>query len=100
MRNYSQWLERSLESAGLGAWDWNLVDGSVYRSPQHDRVFGLEISQSAEWSFAAFLECLLPEEREPIELAVENLKNTAKTFTSNFEFALRMEFVGWPAPDG
>ena len=58
-------LRFAQESSGIGAWDLDLTDRTVFHSIQHDRIFGYSELQP-KWSDEMFLGHLLPEERPRI----------------------------------
>lgn len=66
LRDSESRLNFALEVSGTGAWDLNLVDHTAHRSLQHDRIFGYD-SLLPTWSYASFLEHVLPEEREAVD---------------------------------
>lgn len=42
-----------LESSHIGTWDLDLIDQTIYHSPECDRIFGYE--EKLEWNYALFL---------------------------------------------
>lgn len=59
-------LRFALESTRIGAWELDLADLSVQRSPQHDRIFGYD-EPLPRWTYGIFLEHVLPEDRASME---------------------------------
>ena len=56
----------AMEAAQLGAWDLDLTTGKAWRSPRHDQIFGYD-SLLPIWTYEAFLEHVIPEDRPKIE---------------------------------
>ncbi len=58
-------FEYALGSMSAGIWELNLADQAVYRSLQHDKIFGYQERQPS-WTFETFLQHVLPEDRASI----------------------------------
>ncbi len=58
-----RWRNLVLDSAQLGAWDLDLVNGAAYRSLRHDQFFGYDTLQPV-WNEETFQKHILPEDRE------------------------------------
>ncbi len=63
-----QRLSLALESAKMGVWDLNLADNTVWRSRDHDRIFGYDL-KLPEWSYETFLHHVIPEDRTLVQQA-------------------------------
>jgi len=61
-------LRLALEAGQHAFWDLDLASGMVVRAPFHDEIFGYE-RPLPEWSYRAFLDHVLPEDRGPVERA-------------------------------
>lgn len=61
-----QLLSLALRTAHMGAWELNLEDRTLRRSPGHDRIFGYD-EPVADWSYERFLEHVLREDRPRVE---------------------------------
>ena len=66
LRESKERLDFALEVAGLGQWDLNLEDHTAFRSLRHDQIFGYA-SLLPEWTYEAFLEHVLPEDRAAVD---------------------------------
>ncbi|MGA9138636.1 MAG: PAS domain-containing protein [Methanocella sp.] len=66
LRESEERLDFSLKSAGIGAWDLDLIDHTAWRSPRHDQIFGYK-EQLPEWTYEIFLSHVLPEDRDIVE---------------------------------
>jgi PAS domain S-box-containing protein len=59
-------LEFTLRRSKTAGWELNIADGAVERSLDHDRIFGYR-SLRDSWSFATFLDHVVPEDRAEVE---------------------------------
>ena len=88
MRDSQTRLSIALEVAQIGDWSVDLATQRVQHSMQHDRCFGHE-SPIADWSVAAFLACLHPEDRPRIEASVQGMLKRRDPWHEEFR-------VVWP----
>ncbi len=58
-----QRLSLALKAGEVGVWDVDLVDGTAWRSPRHDEIFG-HSKLLPNWSFETFLTYAHPDDRE------------------------------------
>jgi len=65
LREGDERLRFALETCHIGAWDMNMTDQFVYRSPEHSRIFGYT-EMTPQWTFAMFIGHVLPEDREGV----------------------------------
>ena len=61
-------LRLALQAGQHAFWELDLHTGQVVRAPFHDQIFGYEIPLQ-EWSYEAFLDHVLPEDRAQVEAA-------------------------------
>jgi PAS domain S-box-containing protein len=80
-------LNLALDSANVGAWDWDLVTDTVVRSSRHDQIFG-HATMLPQWSLRQFREVVLPEDLQSAEKSIEEAFQTGR-----FEMEVR---VLWP----
>jgi PAS domain S-box-containing protein len=80
-------LNLALESANVGAWDWDIAADTVVRSLRHDLIFG-HATMLPQWSLRQFREVVLPEDLESAEKCFEEAFKTG-----HFEMEVR---VRWP----
>lgn len=59
-------LKAILKSSELGVWDLKIKDGSAWRSPKHDQIFGYD-SLLPEWNYEKFMEHVIPEDRAEVD---------------------------------
>lgn len=88
LRSSEARLRFSLEAAGIGVWDMDLVTHATWNSPLHDRIFGYRNAQT-DWSFARFLSHIHPDDRERVE---ELIQRTVRTGCS-LDFDCRIQRV-------
>ena len=63
-------LNIALESANMAAWDFDIVNDTIIRTLDHDKIFGYD-SLLQEWSTKIFLEHILPEDLEKVQQRFE-----------------------------
>ncbi len=78
-------LEFVLQAANLGAWDLDLTSHIMWRSPEHDAIFGYP-ALLPEWTYEMFLDHVLPEDR----LEVDRKMRQAVTGRADFEIECRI----------
>jgi two-component system sensor kinase FixL len=66
-------LQHALEAGRLASWELDVATGAVLRAPFHDAIFGYDTPLPV-WSYGAFLEHLLPEDRGRVERAYQAAK--------------------------
>lgn len=66
LRDSEERMRYALESSHTGAWSLNLMDHSVSRSPEYDRIFGYSASLP-NWTYETFLDYVLPEDRAAVD---------------------------------
>jgi PAS domain S-box-containing protein len=66
LRESAERLRFALEYGHIGAWELDLSDHTVSRSPQHDFIFGYAGS-APQWSLEKFLEHVLSSDRAAVE---------------------------------
>lgn len=69
LRRYRSQLEFALKNNGIGWWILNPRDGTVYRTPEHARIFGYD-STNSEWSYSTFLGHVVSEDRDCVDTLV------------------------------
>jgi PAS domain S-box-containing protein len=79
-------LRFALETSNVGAWDLDLIDQTAVRSIEHDRIFGYT-ELPPKWSYETFMEHVLPEDREAVNLKFRNALENKTDW--NFECRIR-----------
>jgi PAS domain S-box-containing protein len=59
-------LDFALQKSHTGGWDLDLVDLTLHRTLEHDRIFGYS-TLLPEWTYEMFLEHVLPEDRTEVD---------------------------------
>ncbi|MBI5775656.1 MAG: PAS domain S-box protein [Verrucomicrobia bacterium] len=76
----------ALEVAAMGTWDWNIVSGEVHCSDNLGPLFGLPAREHFA-DYREFIERILPEDRAPMELALQRALETGEPFSHEFRVA-------------
>ena len=79
-------LRFALEVAGVGQWDLDIEEGTAFRSPLHDQIFGYD-EMLPEWTYEMFLEHVVPEDRTAVDDAFQ--KAVAHDDEWDFECRIR-----------
>src|SRR5215471_12036773 len=87
-------FEFMLNAAKLGAWDLDLVSHKVWRSPQHNAIFGYPAAARDE-TYETYLTQVLPEDREEVERALQLAVSTGTDFESEFRIRRADGAVRW-----
>jgi PAS domain S-box-containing protein len=91
-------LAFALDSAGMGSWDFDLLHGSARRNIRHDQIFGYE-APLPFWSFRKFLTHVVDEDRESVEAAFDEAKESGN-FEAEFRINRRDGKIRWIAAKG
>ncbi len=78
-------LQLALNVSQVGTWDLDLVNHTAWRSLRHDQIFGYE-TLLPEWTYEMFLEHVLPEDRDRVDLAFKE----AQSGQHDWEFECRI----------
>ena len=73
-------LQFALDSINLGAWELNLISKKVYRTLQHDKIFGYK-ELLPEWSFEIFANHVHPDDRPHIKNKFEDALKHKKDYS-------------------
>jgi PAS domain S-box-containing protein len=87
-------LKLAQEAAGLGVWDWSVPSGSITRSEQCCRIFGLPASRTT-MSYAQWLSTVHPEDRDRVQAYHENLLRGTGQGEAEFRIAWPDGSVHW-----
>ncbi len=66
LRKSEERLSFSLQKSHIGVWELNLCDYTVYRTLNHDQIYGYA-SLLPDWTYETFLGHVLPEDREAVD---------------------------------
>ncbi|HUO08411.1 MAG TPA: DUF4118 domain-containing protein [Phycisphaerae bacterium] len=70
LRESEDRLRFALETSRTGAWDLDLTNQAMVRSPEYEQIFGYDQPLST-WTYERFLEHVLPEERPAVDTALQ-----------------------------
>lgn len=73
LRRSEKLLHMAERYAGMGAWDLDIADGTVHRSPLHDRIFGYE-AQPEEWTLEMSMAHVHPDDRVLVAEALRQVQ--------------------------
>jgi len=79
-------LRFALHASGIGGWELNLVDSTMYRTVEHDRIFGYPTRLPA-WTRDMLIEHIVAEDRAEVERLFREA--VANRSTWNFECRIR-----------
>ena len=86
LRESESRLTFALDATRLGAWELDLLDHTMHRTPIHDRIFGYETLLPA-WTYEMFLDHVLPEDRPEVDRSFHAAPATQTGW--NFECRIR-----------
>jgi PAS domain S-box-containing protein len=91
-------LRLTLESAGLGIWDFDIETGLAFHSLLHDQIFGYKEPQP-EWSYEISIKHILPEYHQVVR---DSVANALKTGILYYEAQIKWPdgSIHWIAPKG
>lgn len=75
LRESQQRLETALRGGSLSAWEIDLRTNAIWRSPDHDRLFGYS-QNLPEWSVETFLQHVVPEQVEDAKRQFERCRKS------------------------
>lgn len=86
-------LQLALEASGDGLWDWNIVTGEVYYSPQYMTMLGYEADELpqnlATWEYLTH-----PDDRSwVLDILNAHLQNISPSYS--FDYRVRTKSGGW-----
>lgn len=86
LRESEERLNFSLQMSHANGWTLDLLDHTVHRTLEHDRIFGYD-SLLPQWTYEKFLEHVLPEDRAEVSRLFR--KATAEQTDCSFECRIR-----------
>ena len=87
-------LQTAVDAAGVGTWDFNLVEDILTWSNRCKEIFGLP--PTTEVTYADFLELLYPPDRPATEAAIAGAFDPAGPGTYDIEYRTRSRETGQP----
>jgi PAS domain S-box-containing protein len=92
-------LRMALDAARMATWDWDVVTNQITWSDNLEVLFGLE-SGSFESTYAAFIECVYPEDRNFISRSIIEAIQKEAEYDIEYRFVARDGSLGWAASKG
>ncbi|MBW4609264.1 MAG: PAS domain-containing protein [Hassallia sp. WJT32-NPBG1] len=92
-------LRMALDAARMGTWDWDVVTNRITWSDNLELLFGLEPG-SFETTYAAFIECVYPQDRNFISRSVIQAIREETEYDIEYRFVARDGSLGWAASKG
>ena len=93
LRDASETMSLAASTAQLALWRWDIVQDSVWVSPQGRRFFGLD--QTEPFTLLRFFEALHAEDREKTRHAVETALRGDGTFNADYRIILPDGSTHW-----
>jgi PAS domain S-box-containing protein len=92
-------LRMALDAARMGTWDWDVLTNQITWSDNLEVLFGLEPG-SFESTYAAFIECVFPEDRNFISRSVIQAVRQEAEYDIEYRFVARDGSLRWAASKG
>lgn len=92
-------LRMALDAARMGTWDWDVLTNQITWSDNLEVLFGLEPG-SFESTYAAFIECVHPEDRNFISRSVIQAIRQEAEYDIEYRFVTRDGSLRWAASKG
>lgn len=92
-------LRMALDAARMGTWDWDVVTNQITWSDNLEVLFGLE-QGSFETTYAAFIECVFPEDRNFISCSVIEAIQKDAEYDIEYRFVALDGSLRWAASKG
>ncbi|MBW4570058.1 MAG: PAS domain-containing protein [Tolypothrix carrinoi HA7290-LM1] len=92
-------LRMALDAARMGTWDWDVLSNQITWSDNLEVLFGLEPG-SFESTYAAFIECVHPEDRNFISRSVIQAIREEAEYDIEYRFVACDGSLRWAASKG
>jgi PAS domain S-box-containing protein len=99
LRESEQQLNQALLAAQIGAWDWDILGDRVKWSEGVEAMFGLA-KNTFGGTYEAFLNCVHPEDRKLVNLAVQRTVETGESYDIETRSIWPDETIHWVACKG
>ena len=99
-RRTGEWLNLALGAAQVGAWDWDIVEGSRTWSENVPVLFGLRGDENGKIERSAILATIIPEDRPVVQSAVTMAVEHAKPYEVEFRTARPDGTIRWMLSKG
>jgi len=95
-----EWLNLALGAAQVGAWDWDLLEGSRTWSENMPVLFGLRGDGNGKIERSAVLETVVPDDRQAVQSAVTMAIEHAQPYEVEFRTARPDGTIRWMLSKG
>jgi PAS domain S-box-containing protein len=92
-------LRMALDAARMATWDWDVVTNQITWSDNLEALFGLKPG-NFETTYAAFIECVHPEDRNFISRSVIEAIQKEAEYDIEYRFVARDGSLHWAASKG
>ena len=99
-RRTGEWLNLALGAAQVGAWDWDIVEGSRTWSENVPVLFGLRGDENGKIERSAILETIIPDDRQVVQSAITMAVEHAKPYEVEFRTARPDGTIRWMLSKG
>jgi len=99
-RRTGEWLNLALGAAQVGAWDWDIVEGSRTWSENVPVLFGLRGDGNGKVERSAIIETIIPEDRPVVQSAVTMAVEHARPYEVEFRTARPDGTIRWMLSKG
>ena len=87
-------LRMALSAAQMGMWNWEIATGEINWSQEHDQLFGLTPG-TFDGKSETFNACLHPDDRETVNLAVQQALQTHSSYHCEFRVVWADGSIHW-----
>ncbi len=88
-------FQRAIAGSRDGIWDWDILSGTVWYSPQHIRQLGYEPEDVLPKHVDYWLECLHPDDKERIQAAIDQHLTGVAPYDVEFRMRLKSGEYRW-----
>ena len=93
-RENAELLRMAPSAAQMGMWNWDMVTQKIKWSPDHEQLFGLAPG-SFDGKLEAFNACLHPDDREPVNQAIEQAIKNNSLYQQEFRVVWADGSIHW-----
>lgn len=98
LRQSEERLHLATNSAKVGVWSWNIREGTIDATAECQQMFGFATGTAV--TFAEFLERVYPDDRVPVQRALEEARTSGSVYDMQYRIALPDGQVRWIAARG
>ena len=94
----SDQLLTASKNAEIGLWYWDLVENNIFATPKCNEIF--ELAPQDQFTPQTFLNIIHPQDRQNVELALNESQATGKEYEIEFRIIYSDEQIHWIAARG